>query len=255
MSEGAAVQPVRPWDRFLTDRDRQVDEISGYGGSLGFGRRPAVLIVDTTYNFCGDRPNEPLLESIQRWRNSCGPDAWRAVEMMTRVLAAARKQRVPIIYSTGTPNAGTAVYSGRWASKNRRRGEDRGHTNGHEIVPPIAPRAEDIVIRKTKPSVFFGTPIVSFLVDMAVDQLLVCGGSTSGCVRATVVDAFSSNFRVAVVEEATFDRGEATRVMNLYDMNQKYADIVSVADAIDYLGGLPAGLFDSNLATIGVVSP
>ena len=134
--------------------------------------------------------------------------------MMARVLAAARAQRVPIIYSTGTPNAGTAVYAGRWASKNRRRGEDTGHTNGHEIVPPIAPHAEDIVIRKTKPSVFFGTPIVSFLVDMGVDQLLICGGSTSGCVRATVVDAFSSNFRVAVVEEGTFDRGEATRVMN-----------------------------------------
>lgn len=249
------MKPVHPWDRFLSDRDRQVDEISGYGGSLGFGRRPAVLIIDTTYNFCGDRPNESLLESIKRWRNSCGPDAWSAVEVMARVLAAARAQRVPIIYSTGTPNAGTAVYAGRWASKNRRRGEDTGHTNGHEIVPPIAPHAEDIVIRKTKPSVFFGTPIVSFLVDMGVDQLLICGGSTSGCVRATVVDAFSSNFRVAVVEEGTFDRGDATRVMNLYDMNQKYADIVSATEVIEYLGGLPAGLFDASLAKVPVVSP
>jgi maleamate amidohydrolase len=235
----------RPWDVYLTDRDRLVDEISGYGGTLGYGSRPAVLVVDTTNNFCGDKP-EPLLESVKRWRNSCGEEAWRSVEVIARVLDAARAQRVPVIYSTGTPNRGSTVYSGRWAGKNTRRGEDAGRANGHDIVGPIAPRDEDIVIRKTKPSVFFGTPLVSYLVELGVDQLLVCGG----CVRATVVDAFSSNFRVAVIDEATFDRSEAARAMNLYDMNQKYADIVSADEAIEYLSGLPVGLFDRSLAKV-----
>jgi len=89
-----ASEPV--WNRFLTERDKQVFAAAGYGARQGFGERPAVLIVDVTYNFCGDR-REPILESIKRWHNSCGEDAWDGSAAIERLLAAARAKRLPVI--------------------------------------------------------------------------------------------------------------------------------------------------------------
>ena len=101
----------------------------------------------------------------------------------------------------------------------------------------------DIVIRKQKPSVFFGTTLMSYLTELHIDTLIVGGTTTSGCVRATVLDAFSFNFKVSVVEECTFDRGQVTHKINLFDMNAKYADVISLEEAEDYLAELPDNLF------------
>jgi nicotinamidase-related amidase len=88
---------------------------------------------------------------------------------------------------------------------------------------------------KTKPSLFHGTPLIDLLVREGADTLVVIGGTTSGCIRATVVDAFSYNFPVLVVEEAVFDRGEVRHAVNLFDLDQKYANVVSAAEARVYL--------------------
>ena len=88
---------------------------------------------------------------------------------------------------------------------------------------------------KQKPSAFFATPLLSYLIERAIDTLLVTGVSTSGCVRATVIDAFSYNYRVAVVEEGCYDRSQASHAINLCDMNAKYADVVSLEKAIGYI--------------------
>src|SRR5215471_7889482 len=90
----------RIWDKFLTERDRQVFAAAGYGAPQGFGKRPALAIIDVNYFFCGDRP-EPILESIKRWRNSCGEDAWDGIKVIKRLLAAARGRGIPVIYTTG----------------------------------------------------------------------------------------------------------------------------------------------------------
>jgi nicotinamidase-related amidase len=113
-----------------------------------------------------------------------------------------------------------------------------------EIVKEIAPAPADIVVHKPKPSGFFGTPLQSVLNDYGVDTLLVTGGSTSGCVRATVVDAFSFNYFVAVVEEGTFDRIQLSHKANLLDMNIKYADVMNAEAVGRYLDCLPADLYD-----------
>ena len=99
----------------------------------------------------------------------------------------------------------------------------------------IAPIDRDIVIKKQKPSAFFGTPIMSFLNDLHIDTLLIAGTTTSGCVRGTVIDGFSYNFNVAVIEECTFDRGQASHALNLFDMNQKYANVITLEEAKKYL--------------------
>ncbi|HET8529145.1 MAG TPA: isochorismatase family protein [Gaiellaceae bacterium] len=226
----------RVWDRYLSERDRAVAEAAGLGQRGGYGERPALLVIDVTVNFCGDRP-EPILDSIARWRNSCGEAAWAAVPALQQLLTTARGAGVPVVYSAGLDTPPGPVYSGRWADKNSRRNEDTtpAKAGGNEIIEPIAPQPGDIVVRKTKPSAFHGSPLLDYLVDLKVDTLVCCGVATSGCVRTTVLDAFSHNFRVAVVEEATFDRIEASHALALFDINCKYGDVVSLDDATAYL--------------------
>jgi maleamate amidohydrolase len=233
------------WDSFLSERDRRIFGSAGYGKRAGFGQRPVVLVIDVNYNFVGDRP-EPIEESVKRWRNSCGEEGWQAVECIRRLTEAARQQRIPVIYSTGVDLRSDGWDAGRWRDKNTRSREDvTVHAeNGNTIVPPIAPQPQDIVIRKYKPSVFFGSMLAGFLADLQADSIIACGGTTSGCVRATVLDGFSLNYRMSVVEECTFDRGQASHAINLFDMHQKYADVVSLKETLDFLCGLPEGLFD-----------
>ena len=226
-----------PWDRFLTDRDRAVIAAAGYGARAGLGKRPALLVVDMTYNFCGDRP-EPVLESIKRWRASCGEVAWQAIPRIAELIAAARKAGAPVIYSLRGEGSG-----GRSNDKNERRGEDIAE--GNRIVAELAPGPHDVLVAKRKPSAFFGTALLETLTRLQCDTLVVAGCTTSGCVRATAVDGFSHDFRVAVPSDAVFDRSEASHAIGLFDMNAKYADVTTTAELAAYFGGLPQGLFDA----------
>jgi nicotinamidase-related amidase len=234
----------RVWDRFLTDRDKAVFETSGFGARMGFGKRPAVLVVDVNYAFCGDR-REPVLESIKRWRQSGGEAAWDALPVLQRVIETARAREVPILYSTAIARA-DKWDRGSWTWKNVRSFEQQRDTNidPDEIMPQIAPGPKDIVIRKQKPSAFFATPLHNYLTLLGADSLIVMGTATSGCVRATVTDAFSYNYHVTIVEDGVFERAESSHAVSLADMNAKYADVVGSAEVIEYLNGLPKGLFD-----------
>lgn len=231
------------WDDILTERDKQVFALSGYGKRAGFGQRPAVLVIDVNYNFVGDR-REPILESVKRFRNSCGEEGWVGVDNIKVLLGEARSKRLPIFYTTGHGEEGSVAF-GRWHGKNSRGTEDFSDEarKGNEIVAEIAPQKGEVIVRKQKPSAFFGTPLISMLNEVHADTVLVAGTTTSGCVRASVIDAFSYNFTVSVVEECTFDRGQASHKINLFDMNMKYADVVSLSEAVEYIKGLPDNLF------------
>ena len=154
------------WDKFLTERDRQVFEAAGYGARGGFGRRPALLVVDVNYGFVGDKP-EPILESIKRWMNSCGEDGWKAVAVIKKLIAVARTKGIPVIYTTGV-RRDDGWDQGAWAFKNTRVRKDYlglkpNQLKSNVIVPEIAPGPKDIVIGKQKPSAFYGTPLQSYL--------------------------------------------------------------------------------------------
>ncbi len=224
------------WDDVISDRDRLVYQESGYGQRAGLGNRPALLVIDVTYAFTGDKP-EPILNSIARWPNSCGEAAWNAISHIRRLLDAAHEANIPVIYTHGGMRP-DGIDAGRWKEKFGRVLEKHRGTlvDGDAIVHEITPLSGDFVLVKQKPSAFFGTPLMSYLNDLDVDSLMVTGCTTSGCVRATVIDAFSYNFRVAVVEECTFDRGEVTHKVNLFDMNAKYADVIRIEDGLKYLG-------------------
>lgn len=232
------------WDDVLGDRDRAVFAAAGWGARAGFGQRPALLIIDVNYNFCGDR-REPILESIERWHFSCGERAWDGVAAIQRLLAVARQKRLPVIYTTN-PRRHDGFDLAMWALKGSRSAEAvdvQGH-QGNEIIQEVAPRDDDLFIEKRKPSAFFATPLMSHLSAMRADSLILTGTTTSGCVRATAVDALSYDLRVTIPEEAVFDRSELSHKVSLLDLHMKYVDVTDLAETLEYLEGLEAGLFD-----------
>ena len=235
----------RIWDKFLTERDKAVFAAGGFGARAGFGKRPPLLVIDVNWAFCGERP-EPILESIERWRTSCGEASWVALRYIEQLIEAARAKGLPVIYTTGERRSDNWD-AGSWRWKSTRCDEASGtaHDNidGNEIVTMIAPGPRDIVIKKQKPSGFFGTNLASYLTLLGCDSVIVVGTTTSGCVRATVVDAFSLNYRVSLAEEGCFDRSEASHAVSLCDMHAKYADVVPTAEILSYFDQLPRHLF------------
>ncbi len=237
---------ARVWDKFLTERDKQVFEAAGYSQPMGLGSRPAVVVIDVTYAFCGDRA-EPILDSIERFPNSCGEDAWRAIPHIGALCDAARARGVPVFYTVPTYRA-DGWDAGSWQFKQRGMTEafapnDRRNIDVNAVVAEIAPAPRDVIIEKLKPSGFHGTPLRALLQLLAVNSLIMAGTTTSGCVRATVIDAFSENYRIALAEEGCFDRSEASHAVNLMDMNAKYCDVRPTAELIAYLNSVRAGQF------------
>lgn len=229
---------TRIWDKFLTERDKKVYAAAGYGKRGGFGKRPALFIIDVQYNFCGDKP-EDILEGLKQYRTHCGPEAWKAVEHIVPLLELARAKNIPVFY-TESARRPDMIDSGVQVGKNHR-GKEKTSTEGThatETVAPLAPRPQDIRIGKRKPSCFFGTIFISHLNFFDVDTLILTGCTTSGCLRATAVDAYSYNFKVVIPEETAFDRFEASHAINLFDLNCKYADVIPSAEVKDYLSGL-----------------
>lgn len=222
------------WDDVLRGQDKIIYEKAGFGRRVGFGRRPALLVIDMMRSALGDKP-EPILESMKRFPQSCGEAGWRAVKSLQPLLSLARQKGTPVIYTDNSQQSQPPLLR-KW---------DRldfsipkvGPARGDSIVTEITPTDIDFVIYKRCPSAFFGTHLMSLLTTLTVDTLLVCGCTTSGCVRASVIDAASYGFRVAVIDECTFDRIEISHKINLFDMNAKYADVISVAEATRYLQG------------------
>lgn len=230
----------RVWDAFLTERDRAHLAASPPTTRYGFGRKAAVLSVDNYRKAVGDEP-EPLLDAIRTWPGSTGEDGWAALEKIEQLLAAARENGVEVVHLTalsaeesGIPAWGAKI-GGRHAPPVRTPEEADRHRRRLDIVDQAAPLPGEVVLKKTGPSAFFGTPLAAHLIGQGVDTLIVCGESVSGCVRATVVDGRSLRFTVIVVEDCVYDRHEASRAINLFDMDQKYADVISLDDVTTWL--------------------
>jgi maleamate amidohydrolase len=162
------------------------------------------------------------------------------------MIEAARAKGIPVIYTTGERRPDDWD-SGSWRWKSTRSDEASGTVHddidGNEIVTMIAPGPRDIVIKKQKPS-GFKTNLASYLTLLGCDSIIVVGTTTSGCVRATVVDAFSLNYRVTLAEEGCFDRSEASHAVGLCDMHAKYADVLPTVEILSYFDQLSTDLFD-----------
>lgn len=232
MSAPSVARPPLDWRVVLPPAERSIYAAAGYGRPASEPVRPALLIVDATLNFTGDR-REPILESIRRFPHSCGERAWDSLDAIARLRDAAHRAGAPVVYTHG-PRRKTRWALGGWA-RTTDSPLPESDADGEAFVPAIEPGADDVVLEKLRPSAFFGTPLASLLLDAGRASVLVCGGSASGCVRATAVDAFSYGFDVAVVEDATFDRSPTSRAVSFYEIDQKYGTVIGVEDAVAVL--------------------
>jgi len=238
----------RIWDKYLNEEDKAVFAASGFGSLAAWGKRPALLVIDVNYAFCDEKPT-PILQSIKKWRTSCGEYAWQAMPVLQQLIGTCRGKGIPVIYTTGIQRA-DKWDAGSWSWKSARRAAEAAEittskrVDGNQIVAEIEPGPRDIVIYKQKPSGFAGTPMTSYLQLLGCDSVIVTGTTTSGCVRATVLDAFSLNYRVTVVEDGCFDRAQANHAINLCDMHAKYANVLPSEQVIAHLDTLSQGLFE-----------
>jgi maleamate amidohydrolase len=233
-SDEGATMTERVWDRYLTEQDKAYIAANP-APRKGVGTRPALLLVDLYRWVFGDRP-EPLMDAIKDWPASCGLAGWAALPHIQRLLLAARANGIPVIHVTGlegmagwrdaTPRGGPVAETPESIERRSRK---------YDIVEELAPIDGETVLHKTSPSVFWGTPIVGLLNSLNVDTLVVAGESTSGCCRASVVDGKAYRYKMLIAEECVFDRTEATHAINLFDLDQKYADVVPIDEAIAYL--------------------
>ncbi|MGE4056299.1 MAG: isochorismatase family protein [Vicinamibacterales bacterium] len=230
----------RSWEPYLTERDRRHLEASGWikKENFGFGEKPALLIIDDYYSVLG-LEREDLFESIKKWPMSTGLEGWAAIDKTIDLLRSARGNGIPVVYVHGFDKGFVP-----WGRRAKREGlsklsaEERAKAN--EIVDELAPLTDELVLEKAAASAFHGTPLVFWLNYQGIDTVMCCGETTSGCVRASVVDAATYRYNVGVVEECTFDRTEMSHYANLFDMHQKYADVISLPEAITYFDGIGA---------------
>lgn len=195
---------------------------AGFGNRLGFGRRPALVVIDFVTAYL--RPGSPLYAGVED-----------AVPPARRVLDAARSACIPVLFTK-------VVYEplgrdgGLFFRKVRPLAQFVGESADGEIIPELAPVADEIVIRKQYASSFFGTSLDSTLRALGVDTVIMTGLSTSGCVRATAVDAIQLGFRPIVVADAVGDRDPRPHEASLFDLDAKYADVISSDEVIAHLG-------------------
>lgn len=218
------------WDKFLTERDKQhLRQVGAKEKPFGFGSHPVLLVIDPYYAALGDRPL-PILESVKTWPSSCGMEGWEAIYRTQDLLKAARTHGIPVVFNAPIRDFPTWSRS----SRGTRKLPEELEKMKFEIVDEVKPLQGELIVRKSAPSAFCGTPLLFHLINLGVDTIIACGETTSGCVRATVVDGCSYRFRMGVVEECTFDRTQASHAVNLFDMNQKYADVVTLEETIKY---------------------
>ena len=196
--------------------------IEGFGGRGGYGRRPALIVVDMTLGFTD--PESPL---------AC--DLEEPVANIQRLLETARRAEIPVVFTTVAYRESDKLTAAAFIDKVPALLALEAGSRWAEIDPRISPRQTEPVLDKLFASAFYGTGLPSLLAAAGVDTLIVTGASTSGCVRATAVDALQYGYRPIVPREAVGDRNPDAHEANLYDIDAKYGDVVLVGEVIEYL--------------------
>jgi nicotinamidase-related amidase len=227
------------WDELLSPEDRAVLERGRWARRVGFGSRPALLVIDAQYYMTGIR-GAP--DNASKYPLACGETAFAATDEIERLLTASRAAGIPVFftrYVVDPVNDDVGMFHRKIGA-----GVGRGDnlyfsgTHGAEIVSELRPLPTEIVIDKKKYSAFFGTPLLALLIDRRVDTCIIVGGSTSNCIRAATVDAMQYNFFTIIPEQAVFDRLPISHKVNLFDINRSYGDVIPVDEVLAYLANL-----------------
>jgi len=186
------------------------------------------LVIDVTQPFVG--PDLPVAEAQKVSRQACGEAAWAALPRIQELIDVFRQRHWPTIFTTPDPNQ-------KWVGAASMGAVTDGESDGQEIAAEVSPSADELVLTKTKASAFFGTPLVAALNRHRIDTLVITGGTTSGCVRATAIDGASYGYEVFVAADACFDRSQLSHAVSLRDLDAKYARVVSTTDLVRALPG------------------
>jgi nicotinamidase-related amidase len=214
-------QPI--WENLLSEQDEQVITKAGYDkegasswDSRGTGTDPVVLVIDMQRLVVGE--DEPILDAIDDYRTAMGEIAWNAIDHIEPFLDFAREHDVPVMYTRVVPSS-----------------YDDPHHEDLDIVEPVAPEEGETVVDKSYASAFYGTDLLSRLVRDGHDSVIIVGNSTSGCVRATAIDAQQNGFDVLLPQECLFDRVQASHKIALLDLWMKYAEVLEREEVEAYV--------------------
>jgi maleamate amidohydrolase len=196
----------------------------GFGLRIGFGKRPALLVIDMINAF-----TDPSM--------MLGADLGGPIEATRQMLQVAHDKGVPVLFSTVSYSEPGQKDAGIWALKQKGAATLVTGSHGVQIDERLQFGPHDSLLVKKYASCFFGTDLVSRLLARNIDTLIIAGCTTSGCVRATAVDACQTGFRPMIVREAVGDRSEAAHVQSLFDLDAKYGDVVTLNDTLNYLKG------------------
>jgi maleamate amidohydrolase len=207
------------------EQAREVYAKARLGESVTLGSRPAVLVVDFS---CGFTDPESAL----------GSDLTTEVEATKRLLDAARARGLPVIFTT-IGYEPSLKDGGLWLQKAPALADLQVGGRWVEIDPRLEPREGETIVLKKGASAFFGTNLAAILVSQAIDSIVLCGATTSGCIRATAIDLLQYGFPTLVPRECVGDRAQAPHEANLFDIQAKYADVVSLGEALAYVESVP----------------
>lgn len=210
------------WDEFVPAGELDRLRASGFGGPVELGERPCLLVIDVTLSFIDTS-----------YPTGCGQMGWDRLPAIVSLLETARAHGVPRVLTAGSPD--DAVFVGGAVKLSQ--DPDRARlVHAAPFPPELSPQPGEYVLHKAKASAFFGTPLLTYLNRHRIDSLIVAGTTTSGCVRATVVDAASHGYRVLVAEDACFDRSAFAHAANLFDIELKYGSVVDTRRANELMG-------------------
>jgi nicotinamidase-related amidase len=204
-----------------------------YERKIFVGPAPALIAIDL-YELSYQGGPKPVVELAKTYPSSCGEYAHAAIEPTRRLFAAARAAGLPMFYSTMDTRA-DSLPTAVTATKRRKIPHDPAV---YAIRADFKPQPGDVVVTKQRASIFYGTPLMAHLTQLGVRTVVICGESTSGCVRASAVDAYSHGFHVVLVEECCFDRSPISHKVNLFDLHHKYADVIKVDEVVAHLDGM-----------------
>src|SRR5215469_9038132 len=215
------------WNDVVPESDLKL--YSGWRRETFVGPRPALLAIDL-YDLVYRGGPKPPAEINDRFVNTCGIFAHRAIAPTKKLIASARRAGIPIFFCTQETRPNNRP---RGAVSTRRVIDVP--VDGYAIYHEFKVEPADVLITKQRASIFQGTPLFSHLSLLGVQSLIVCGESTSGCVSASVVDGYSNGFHVCLDVECTYDRAELTHKVNLFDLHHKYADVMHVDEVVTHL--------------------
>ena len=219
---------TQPWDDVLDTETRQL--LARRPNRPNAGRSPALIAIDL-YDLVYDGGPRPVSELMDQYPSSCGEFAWRALPKTIELFKTVREKNIPIIHVTYDTRVETDPRHIHPTNRTRR----KPNLELYRIKEELAPAEGELVIYKKRASAFFGSPLCAFLNELGVDSLFMVGESTSGCLRASVVEACSYGYPVTVIADGVFDRHPFNHKVSLLDMHLKYATVVDLTVAQEML--------------------